>query len=254
MTTWILLRGLTREIGHWGTFPAVLRSVLGNAAVVAIDLPGAGEFHEQASPTHIEEIADHCHRQAIALQLQPPFNLVALSLGAMVAVAWARANPDEVAAAVLMNTSIRPYCRPWRRLRPRNYPSLLRLLFPATARNRESIILRLTSHERIDDDSIIDEWVALEERHPVALTSALRQLLAATRFRQDSPPAGTRLLVLASRGDTLVDCNCSRRLALAWRAEYAEHPTAGHDLPLDDGQWVAAQIADWWKKMETRTD
>jgi hypothetical protein len=23
------------------------------------------------------------------------------------------------------------------------------------------------------------------------------------------------------------------------------HPSAGHDLPLDDGPWVAAQVRDW---------
>jgi hypothetical protein len=35
-------------------------------------------------------------------------------------------------------------------------------------------------------------------------------------------------------------------LAGAWGAALRVHPTAGHDLPLDDGGWVAEQISTWW--------
>jgi hypothetical protein len=52
--------------------------------------------------------------------------------------------------------------------------------------------------------------------------------------------------VLASRADRLVDGSCSR--ALAYRvpgARLAEHDSAGHDLPLDDPEWVVAQIRGW---------
>ena len=56
MSTWILLRGLTREQGHWGTFPALLRVALGPASgssIVPIDLPGNGVLNALQSPTHI---------------------------------------------------------------------------------------------------------------------------------------------------------------------------------------------------------
>jgi hypothetical protein len=35
-------------------------------------------------------------------------------------------------------------------------------------------------------------------------------------------------------------------MSRAWRAELREHPSAGHDLPLDDPAWVAGRIAEWW--------
>jgi len=28
----------------------------------------------------------------------------------------------------------------------------------------------------------------------------------------------------------------------AWGADFALHPNAGHDLPLDDGDWVARDV------------
>lgn len=245
MTTWILLRGLTREAGHWGRFPDQLRSALGDASIVTIDLPGAGHLHNMRSPSRIEEVAIECREQALARGLQPPFNLVALSLGAMVAVAWANAHADEVAAAVLINTSMGSHCPPWRRLRPGAYPALFRLLLPATDSARETTIYRLTSHRPADEDAIVSEWAALRKRHPVTVVNALRQLWAAARYRPFSPPEHTRILVLSSGRDRLVDPECSRRLASEWHADRAEHPDAGHDLPLDDGAWVAARIAEW---------
>jgi pimeloyl-ACP methyl ester carboxylesterase len=53
------------------------------------------------------------------------------------------------------------------------------------------------------------------------------------------------LPILSSAGDRLVDPGCSRRLAESWRAAHHVHPDAGHDLPLDDGAWVAERIATW---------
>jgi pimeloyl-ACP methyl ester carboxylesterase len=246
MTTWILLRGLTREIGHWGGFPARLRAELPEQSVVAIDLPGAGALHWLPSPMSIRAIAGHCRDQARSLGLVPPYGLVGLSLGAMVAAAWSEAWPEEVAAAALINTSLGSLCPPWQRLRPRNYAALMRLLLPANDRQRETIIFRLTSNRPEQAHSVIRDWTDLRHRHPVSAGNALRQLWASVRYRPAAPPNGARLLVLASLGDRLVDPDCSRRLAQAWHADYAEHPTAGHDLPLDDGDWVAGQIGRWW--------
>ena len=51
------------------------------------------------------------------------------------------------------------------------------------------------------------------------------------------------LLLLAGAGDRLVDPACSRRLARTWQVPLLEHAQAGHDLPLDDPDWVAHQAS-----------
>jgi predicted alpha/beta hydrolase family esterase len=53
------------------------------------------------------------------------------------------------------------------------------------------------------------------------------------------------LLLLASQRDGLVDSRCTARLAQRWHAALAKHERAGHDLPLDDGAWVAEQVGRW---------
>jgi pimeloyl-ACP methyl ester carboxylesterase len=70
-------------------------------------------------------------------------------------------------------------------------------------------------------------------------------LLAAARYRAPRQAPGLPILLLASQHDKLVDSRCSQALAAAWRCPLEMHPTAGHDLPLDDPHWVAQQVLGW---------
>jgi hypothetical protein len=56
------------------------------------------------------------------------------------------------------------------------------------------------------------------------------------------------MLILASAMDQLVEARCSIRLAGRWQTGLALHPSAGHDLPLDDGVWVARKTGEWVEK------
>ena len=79
----------------------------------------------------------------------------------------------------------------------------------------------------------------------MSAANTLRQLAAAARYRWSGSAPAQPVLVLRSAGDRLVDPACSQRIAEAWRAGLLTHPDAGHDLPLDDGPWLAAQVAAW---------
>lgn len=247
MTTWVLLRGLTREIGHWGTFPAMLHDHLPEGSrVIAIDLPGNGRLNGERSPARIEAYVDDCRAQLRALGVATPVHVVAMSLGAMVTADWASRHPGELAACVLVNTSLRPFSPWYRRLRPANFGALFRVMWPgSSARLRERIILRITTRHPADADRTVDAWTALRKSRPVSGSNALRQLWAAMRYRASAEAPAVPLLVLSSQCDGLVDVRCSQRLANAWHVPIALHPTAGHDLPLDDGAWVAGQVAQW---------
>lgn len=253
MTTWVLLRGLSRERAHWGRFPALLRSRLDGADVVALDLPGNGTLNELASPTRIEAMTHWYRGEVLRLGLAPPYRLLAMSMGAMIAIDWAHAAPHEVGGCVLINTSLRPF-DPWhRRLRPVNCPTLLRLALPGGSdADHERTILRLTSRNPVAAADALDAWVALRKCRPVSARNALRQLLAAARFRSPGAAPEAPLLVLASARDALVDVRCSLGLAERWHADIAIHGEAGHDLPLDDGPWVAEQVVLWLATLATR--
>lgn len=246
MSKWILLRGLTRESRHWGGFIETFRGRVEAADIVALDLPGNGRLSHLPSLARVEEMAAWCRAELSARSIGPPYHLLGMSLGAMVAVAWAHANAEEIRGCVLINTSLRPFSPFYQRLRPRNYAALLRLvLFGGSDAAWERTILRLTSSRGGDDAELLAAWMAWRREQPVARANALRQLLAALRYRAPAERPTPPLLVLASAADALVNPQCSRQLAVRWRTSYAEHPSAGHDIPLDAGNWVAKQVGTW---------
>jgi len=249
MSTWILLRGLARETRHWHDFPRQLAKALPAARVIALDLPGNGELNTLTSPTTIEGMAAHARRESARLGVSPPYHLLAMSMGAMVATAWALAHPEEVRGCVLINTSFGGLNPVNHRLRPHAAVTLLRFLPIPSPRAKEQLIFDLTTR-LVKSATVLDDWVHIRQSRPVSLMNALRQLIAASRFQPPShPPAPT--LILAGAGDRLVDPRCSAGIARLWNCASALHPSAGHDLPLDDGDWVAQQVGGWMQRPET---
>jgi pimeloyl-ACP methyl ester carboxylesterase len=212
--------------------------------VVPLDFPGNGALHMQKSPTTVQTMVTHCREQLAQLQLPPPYRVVALSMGGMVSVAWAQACPQEVSHQVLINTSLRPINPFYQRLRPSNYPRMLHLLLSGADDHKwEQTIWRMTS--RMSPPETVASWIRLRQQHPVQPLNALRQLWAASKFTAPLAPPPVTTLLLASKHDALVNVACSRSIALHWQWPLFEHPQAGHDLPLDDGQWVINQIHAW---------
>lgn len=241
---WILLRGLTRESRHWGSFVGQLEAALPGSRVIALDLPGNGQLHRQRSPMHVQDMVENCRVQLKARNITAPYRLLAMSLGAMVAVGWSSAYPNEIATQVLINTSLRPSNAFYERLRPANCGVLLKLaVFGASPDAWERQILRITSNQ--PHEAVLPLWLALRQSHPVSRANALRQLVAAARFCAPQAPPVAATLVLASAHDRLVSVACSTSLARQWQCGLRIHPTAGHDLPLDDGPWVADQVRQW---------
>ncbi|MDD5390938.1 MAG: alpha/beta hydrolase [Gallionellaceae bacterium] len=247
MTTWVFLRGLTREARHWGDFPTRFRAAFAQALapgdLLTPDLPGNGRRFMETSSCSVEAMMEACRRDLREQGAKPPYHLLALSLGGMVAVAWAARHPEECRAAVLLSTSLRPWNSFQQRLRPSAYPALLRQLLPSGAA-REQAILELTSAHAKELRHVLPDWTAWARECPVSRRNTLRQLLAAARFSAVARP-NVPLLILAGERDRMVHPHCSQRLAQAWNADFALHPSAGHDLPLDDGDWVAREVKHW---------
>jgi pimeloyl-ACP methyl ester carboxylesterase len=245
-TTWVLLRGLTRCSTHWGDFPQALAQALPGARVVLLDLPGNGTLYQQPSPTSIAALVAFCRAELRRQGVVAPFHLLAMSMGAMVAAQWAHEAPEDLAGAVLINTSFRPFSPFFQRLRPRNYARLLRVALPgASVDARERMVLRLTSNHPGLHASALARWQQIRQQHPVSTGNALRQLWAAARFRASPQAPACPVLLLGSAHDGLVNAQCTHSIAQQWQAPKALHPDAGHDLPLDDPQWVIDQVRQW---------
>ena len=244
MTTWVLLRGMLNETRHWGEFPELLRAQCPGDEVVSLDLPGNGRLHGAVSPLRIAHMAGYFRGELSARGMAPPYSLLGLSMGAMIAVDWAVTHPQEVRACVLINTSLGGFDPLYRRMRPRAYPAVLSL-FAGDIVRQERTLLRLVSARGEAQPAILDAWAAYRRECPVTPRNALRQLIAAGLYRAPVPGPKMPVLVLASAKDGLVNPCCSRHIAGRWGTSLAIHPTAGHDLPLDDAPWVARQVREW---------
>ncbi|HKU00794.1 MAG TPA: alpha/beta fold hydrolase [Paraburkholderia sp.] len=244
---WILLRGLTRESRHWGAFAPLLAARCG--AVLPIDLPGNGTHAHLRSPRDVDAYVDAVRAEARQHGAPPRYRVLAMSLGGMVASAWARRFPEEIERLVLINTSMRPYSRFYERLRPAAWPALLRAAWHWRGVDRgaeRNDIAETTIHDRTcaRRDTLaadLDAWRAIRASARVSRANALRQLLAAARYTVRGVPR-CPVLVLSSREDRLVNPVCSARLARAWGAAHREHPWGGHDLPHDDPQWLVDAV------------
>lgn len=246
MSTWILLRGLTRETRHWGSLPDVLREAVGGERLLLLDLPGNGEFAHVQAPSSVAGMVGAVRDAAIQTGVRGPYSVLAMSLGAMVATDWAQRHSAEIERLVLINTSMRPFSRLHERLRPSAWAGLVGLAAHwRDAPRAEREIHRLTCNNVDALSADLDTWSEIRRSAPVSRGNALRQLWAAARFAAAAQRPECPLLILSSRADKLVDPMCSAKLATAWGARHREHAWAGHDLPHDDPAWTAAQVHTW---------
>ncbi len=242
-STWVLLRGLTREAAHWGDFPTVMQRALSGAQLHLLDLPGNGVRHRERSPASVDAMVADVRQQLVQRGIGTPVQVLALSLGAMVAAQWAHSAPHELAGAVLVSTSLRPFSPLHHRMQPPNWPRLLRLVLGRPSpEEAERMIWHMTSQRPTVDDAVLAQWITARRLHPVGAGNALRQLLAAARYRAPAQRPGVPLLLLNGAGDTLVDPRCSSAVSQAWGVPLRTHPWGGHDLPLDDPDWVVEQL------------
>lgn len=253
----ILLRGLLREQRHWGEFTRLLKMQLPDRSVITMDLAGNGQRFLETSPSTVSAMVDDLHQQLHFLharQLTTPdpseacrYDLLAISMGGMIAVEWAKLYPEEVTSLVLLNTSNGKQSHFFRRLRWQQYPKLIRLLL-SPPDEQEAIILKMTSNMYPDDQDVLKMWTKWRKECPMDKKNLFRQLNAAATFRYQDIPAHP-ILLLASQHDELVDVSCSQKLAEHWQCPLQLHPSAGHDLPLDDPEWVCRQTLNFWQSI-----
>ncbi|MDP2228711.1 MAG: alpha/beta hydrolase [Moraxellaceae bacterium] len=243
---WVFLRGLIRQHRHWEDFPERFRAAFPGTLVLLPDLPGNGDLCDRDSPLAIAGMVASVRKQLASQHISGPVNVLALSLGAMTAIEWMRQFPEDIERAVLMNTSLRGMSTFSERLRPDNYRAIFANLLRGRAGiEREQLVLDISSNLYPHKAALAEKWAGYAATHPTSTANALRQLTAAARYRAPAARPHEHVLLLQSLGDRLVNPVCSTRIADTWRWPLQTHASAGHDLTLDDPDWVLARIADW---------
>ncbi len=240
----ILLRGLGREQAHWMGIAEKISALYPDIRILPMDITGNGVFYQQASDTSVfkmrEKLSERLNQEYPGVK---SFALIAISMGGMIATEWAKAEPDKVKCLVLINSSFSGISPFYKRLKWQNYWKLIKATL-GSVKVKEELIFSLTTNLINDVQTkkrVIDIWIEIAKYRPVSLINFIRQLIAAANYQL--PLIKKPILVLACKQDRLVDYTSS--LKLIKRCEQAEikiHPTAGHDLPLDDPDWLIEQI------------
>lgn len=239
---WILLRGLARGVGHWGSFVTTLKSRFPNDNFELIDIPGNGLRCHEKSPTSIPEYVKDMRERSEFVRNKESFRLFAVSLGGMITVEWMRQFPHEVEKAFVVCTSSASTSSFHERLLAENYGKVLRMVTSKRdAAEWERTILNMIVNDHERRSAEMAQMIQFSKDHPVKLVNVARQLLAASRYRFPEQAPGN-IKVIGSYGDRLVSPTCSLKIAERWGTTAVMHSWAGHDLPLDDPQWLIEQL------------
>jgi pimeloyl-ACP methyl ester carboxylesterase len=171
------------------------------------------------------------------------WSVLGISLGGMVALDWCSRFPTDFETCVAINASSR-LSPSTDRFRAGGVLALATAVL-GTRVARERAVLRVSSNARtVDREAVAREYAQWAAERPPSLASVACQLAAAWRFEVRGPMT-TPLLVLSSTRDRLVSWQCSQAIATALDAPLRLHVSAGHDLTLDDPEWVRAEIVQW---------
>lgn len=240
---WLLLRGLTRESAHWGDFLEKLKNAFPESNIHCLDLLGSGEFYQQPSACSIAEMTEQLRKRALNNGwLNKKIHLLSISLGGMVAWQWMQTYPNDIQSAVLINSSLAGLNPFYQRLCWQCYGKLARIITAHDVAAQELAVVKLTSNFESRHDNIAKEWTNIQHLRPVSKKNALRQLIAAARYHPTLTKPIPPVLLLAGLGDKLVSPNCSKTISQHYDLPLITHPWAGHDLCIDDADWVIQQL------------
>lgn len=247
---WVFLRGLAREQAHWGEFLHSWKQKFPSDACLSLDLPGAGSEIERPLPLQVRDVISDL-RARLQTQLVEhnlvgtPIGFFAVSLGGMLALKWNELFPDEFEVGVVVNSSIGKLSPPVRRLRLENWKKFLCILKSKNVKEREAEILNLVCNSEDVRQKTLAAWIEIGVQRPVAAQTIVVQLLWAAQVWNFRRPSTAPILVLASQQDQLMHPDCSLNLANHFGWPLRSHPEAGHDLTLEDPEWVLQAVAEF---------
>lgn len=240
MTRWLLLRGLSREKRHWEQFPQIFAESLG-IQVECLDAPGFGTEFARTSPASISAITDDI--RARLDRRGESWSLLSISLGGMIGLDWCSRYPGDFERAVVINSSTAS-TPVWQRFLPSSIPNLVLGRFRADVPREHAILAQTANNPDLDLDTLARRWAQYLQSQRPSSASVVRQIAAAVAFRMPRH-IDTPLLILTALRDRIVSSSASHAIAIRYGAPIAVHPTAGHDIPLDDGAWIAEQVKQW---------
>lgn len=248
---WVLIRGIMSESFHWWDFIPLLNKQFPRDHFYTADILGNGQSCHLKTPLCIKKNITHLRGQA---PKKGKKILLGFSLGGMLSLEWAHHHPEDVKAIVLINCSFNnsPF---YQRLTPYSVSKIIKSALIKDHHAREEMILHLTTSNLSPQKRklVAQHWGERGLAYRVKPMNFFRQLYIASKIQQRATQKAP-VLILSSSQDKVVHPECSQRIAHKWNLELHTHPYAGHDLTLDDPQWVLEKLQDFvsYPKLESQ--
>jgi len=249
---WLFLRGLTREQRHWGRFKMIFERDFEGSQVYCLDLPGTGTEVSRESPATIPAIVNDLRDRWLALRAatEGEWGLMSISLGSMCGMNWVSRFENDFSRIVTINSSAANLSHLFKRLRPEMLGGVLKsgLLDRDPLLKERKILSMTTNHSQEVIYELAHEWANYAREAPVAKSTAVNQVMAAISFFAPQK-IQIPMLVLSSANDRFTHPDCSKDLATHFKSQLVVHESAGHDLPLEDSEWVVREVKKWMGKL-----
>lgn len=245
---YFFIRGLIRSQFHWHQFPSHFEHTTQqhslNSTSVFLDIPGNGQRFQQRTPFSIAEMAADIEQQIqqyLTSHTLPPgrkLHLVGISMGGMIAAELISKTKLEFSSMHIINSSFANLSPFWHRMR---LPAVLNLVSNIwQIETREKTILKWTSNNPLSL-ALTPQWVDEAKQHPLSLRNAFAQLWAASHYFVGKK-GKVNSFIYCCKADHLVNWKCSAKLADYWQLPLECELESGHDLPLDNPDWLAEKI------------
>jgi pimeloyl-ACP methyl ester carboxylesterase len=218
-----------------------MQEAMPEANIECLDLPGNGFRSKETSPLEISAYVKDLHGRSRFVKQKEPFQVLALSMGAMIAVDWMHSFPHEIEKAFLVCTSSARHSKFYERFRPKNLLTGFPILTAKNSDDWENVILDIIVNDPQRRAAEFPALTKFSEEHPIRVENIFRQLFAASRYRFPKKPPGD-ISLLGTYGDRLVAPECTLQLAKSWGVRPEMHTTSGHDIPIDDPHWLIEHL------------
>ena len=235
---WIFLRGLSRGNIHWGHFQKTFKRLNPTAEMEFLELPGNGLLNKESSPVNPNEVVEYLRQNSVFCQKNLPIHICGISLGGMIALKWAELYPQNLESVTIINSSLKQLSPFYHRLIPNNYGKIGMALCHSNTSEQEKIILSITSNEFSNTKKFLSLFADFAGEHKISKLNFAKQLVLATNIKIGTLP-DIQLNIISSKQDRLVRSSCSDKIFGYLGGKQYIHPTAGHDLPLDDSEWLS---------------
>lgn len=229
---------------HWWDFLPQLKDAFPEHQFHLPHIQGTGPSGLSRTPQNVATNLKYLRQQIPSAENHGKI-LLGFSLGGMLALEWAYRHPEEVEAVVLINCSLNK-SRFYHRMTPFAFRHIFKMSRQKCSLRRDEMSLEMTTNlsaERIRE--LAPHWRARSEEFPVSPLNFFTQLGLATRFPLRPAPPAAPVLILSSGKDRVVHPQCSKDIAETWQVPLHIHPEAGHDLTLNDPQWVVHKLKSW---------